>query len=216
MKIESWKGNDLEGPWLVTYKIDGVRAFLRPTGAFSRKDKPLYNLTSYLPSKGERDVEVFLGTFKESIQGTRTQSTMLILPEHLYDLNPIDARLTGPKLTDPTAEYIWAHMEEAIEKGYEGLVLRQDDTWLKIKPISTYDVEVLDIIPGKGKHLGRMGALLTSMGKVGTGFDDPERMKWWNNKEQLIGTVIEVSCMSITEDGKFRHPRFIRERPDKT
>nr|WP_283842052.1 hypothetical protein [Bradyrhizobium sp. KB893862 SZCCT0404] len=108
-----------------------------------------------------------------------------------------------------------------IAKGYEGLVLRQGDVWLKVKPTETYDVLVTGIIEGTGKHKGRMGALMTPMGKVGTGFSDAERVTFWNYCKEpddgrgIMGETIEVECMKLTDDGKFRHPRFVRVRPDK-
>ena len=68
---------------------------------------------------------------------------------------------------------------------------------------------------GKGKHLGRLGYVLTAKGDVGSGFTDTERETLWAEAkaERLVGQVIEVSC--ITPDGQFRHPFFVRMRPDK-
>jgi ATP-dependent DNA ligase len=81
-------------------------------------------------------------------------------------------------------------------------------------------VTVTEIIEGTGKHKGRMGALMTPMGKVGTGFTDQERKEWWGRKALLgnhptLAWLIEVECMQLTPDGKFRHPRFLRIRYDK-
>ncbi len=104
-------------------------------------------------------------------------------------------------------------MAKAVAKGYEGLILRQDKRWLKVKPIDTFDVEILSLIEGKGKYKGKLGALVTSLGNVGTGFTDEEREDIWENK--YIGNTVEVSYMHLTEDGKFRHPRFLRIRFDK-
>jgi ATP-dependent DNA ligase len=50
------------------------------------------------------------------------------------------------------------------------------------------------------------------MGKVGTGFSDAMRKEDWNSR---IGEFIEVECMQLTPDGKFRHPRFLKRRWDK-
>jgi ATP-dependent DNA ligase len=83
----------------------------------------------------------------------------------------------------------------------------------KVKKQETIDVVVTDIQPGAGKYVGKMGALITSMGKVGTGFSDKQREAF--NDTSVIGRTIEVGCMEVTKDNKFRHPRFIRFRPDK-
>ena len=59
-----------------------------------------------------------------------------------------------------------------------------------------------------------MGALLTEYGKVGTGFTDAQRETF--TKENSIGLLIEVEYMEMTGGLKFRHPRYIRIRHDKT
>lgn len=178
------------------------------------------------------------------------EATPVIKPEHLYSLDPFDPRLKLEALgaglpfedvfTNPKAEIIRAWLRKANRRGYEGLVLRQGDTWLKVKPMETHDVLVTGAIEGVGKHKGRLGALMTAKGKVGTGFSDFDRDNIWAwykqvgplkgldyagsvtgnagqevYSEPLIGQTIEVSCMHFTPDGKFRHPRFVRMRPDK-
>jgi ATP-dependent DNA ligase len=66
-----------------------------------------------------------------------------------------------------------------------------------------------------------MGALQTAMGKVGTGFTDEDREHFWdldwnrNPDGTFKPVMIEVSCMQLTPDGKFRHPAFERIRYDK-
>lgn len=226
IKAKNWSGKDLKGVWHVTIKIDGVRALWNDgsgkgqcegdVGWYSRNGKPLYNLPR-MP-KGIKDVEVYCGGFKETIERVRAKTRYRpIAISELYSLDPLDKRLEGMMLTDPRANLIKEMMKGAIASGYEGLVLRQGDTWLKVKPTETYDVPVIDMLHGTGKHHGRMGALITPMGKVGTGFTDAEREDWWSNKfERTKGdTIIEVECMKLTDDGKFRHPRFVRLRPDK-
>jgi hypothetical protein len=60
---------------------------------------------------------------------------------------------------------------------------------------------------GKGKHLGRLGYVITAKGGVGSGFTDTERETLWAEAkaERLVGVAIEVSCMQFTPDGQFRH-----------
>jgi DNA ligase-1 len=101
-------------------------------------------------------------------------------------------------------------MFRQVAAGDEGLVVRQGNRWLKVKPINTFDVPVIGSIPGRGKHTGRMGALITPMGNVGTGFTDEQR-----GTEYPEGTIIEVESQGLTPDEKFRFPRFIRVRFDK-
>jgi ATP-dependent DNA ligase len=74
-------------------------------------------------------------------------------------------------------------------------------------------VKITGLQAGLGKHQGKLGAFLTDMGKVGTGLTDHERVLY--NTPDMIGQIIEVECMELTDDGKFRHPRFVRLRFDK-
>lgn len=213
IKAKVWKGNALAGSWDVTLKIDGVRA-LRKDGAWvSRKGKPLYNI----PDHVRDDVEVFLGSFKETIEATRTKNEKKLIEEHhLYPLSdPIDPRLFVSMLHDPVAAEIETLRNKYIALGYEGLVLRHGDTWLKVKNEETHDVSITGYVVGKGKHRGKLGAILTPLGKVGTGFSDEERDYIWKHQEKLLNETIEVSCMQLTVENKFRHPRFVRFRPDK-
>lgn len=207
IKAKPWKGNDLKGDWLFCCKIDGVRALPSADGVVSRAGKPLYNLEGIVTT----DSEVFLGSWEDSVSAVRTQSHVLIDPAAVYSLEPLDPRLEIGYYQDPDAEYITEQMELVVMNGYEGLILRQGDVWLKVKPVETFDVEVVGTQAGTGKYTGKMGALLTPLGKVGTGFKDHEREPGIFS----IGDIIEVSCMSLTPDGKFRHPRFVRHRVDK-
>lgn len=222
IKAKHWSGEALPGRWLVTYKIDGVRALWNGERWMSRADKPLYNIPPHQPGD-PTDCEVYLGSFKDTIRGTRTQhlkpDTPVVLREHLYGLDPLDRRLLGTLLS-PNATVISIHaaMKDALAQGFEGLILRQDEKWIKVKPEATHDIAITGVIEGEGKHVGRLGALMTKMGNVGTGLTDEDRNELWQRHlsgEPLIGQIVEVSYMHLTDDGMFRHPRFVRMRPDK-
>lgn len=209
IKAQTYNGLGLLGTWKVTYKIDGVQATWDENHWISRSGNWLSNMP---PFAGYPEVEVYCGSFKKTIQKvTASERIRPVQPYELYSLDPIDERLDPNRyLNFPTDAEIKSLLEQAVQDGYEGLVLRQGLLWVKVKPIVTYDVIVTAIIPGKGKHTGRMGAVMTEKGKVGTGFTDQERYY------DYLGKTIEVACMSLTEDGKFRHPRFVRLRPDKS
>lgn len=222
LKAKLWDGTDLKGEWFITIKIDGVRAFWCPKEQhwFSRAAKPLYNIPKPLDPYITWDCEIFHNSFKETISATRSfDSDELMLPESaIYSLdeaNRIDSRLNLGTICNPTAHYINILMKKMCEQGHEGLVLRRGKTWLKVKPEETHDVLITDVIEGTGKYIGMLGAFVTHMGKVGTGLDDIERKTFWEQRDSMIGQTIEVSCMHLTDTGKFRHPRFVRLRPDK-
>lgn len=102
-----------------------------------------------------------------------------------------------------------------MNMGYEGLVLRQGDVWLKVKPEETHDVPIIGFIESK-KRPGHIGAVMTPNGKVGVGFTIDERRILWTEQDVYKNVIMEVSCMQLTADGKFRHGRFVRFRWDKS
>jgi hypothetical protein len=217
----AWNGKALSGDWSVTLKLDGVRAIWRDQhGWVSRSKKPLYNIPPWQPGIA-RDCELFVGSFRDTIRATRTKfpndDTPPIQLSHLYGLDLLDPRLRCGTLTDPSAADILAALQEANDAGFEGLVLRQSDIWIKVKPEETHDVVITGFGEGNGRHGGRLGFITTPRGTVGAGFSDAERQSFWAEAEagKLIGQVAEVSCMEFTSNGKFRHPSFVRMRPDK-
>lgn len=207
-KPKAWKGNDLAGEWLATVKIDGVQARLTEEGWVSRAEKPLYNIPTDIHEIGTV-VEVFYRSWEDTISLVRSKNKKLIRAEDTYELWPdVDCRLVIDWVRDPSSGLINKMMLDAVASGNEGLVLR-GEAMIKVKPEETYDVPVLDTVPGKGRHEGRVGALVTPMGRVGTGLSDEDRELSWD------GAVVEVRCMGLTPGGKFRHPRLVRRRYDK-
>lgn len=221
IKAKPWKGKDLKGTWIVTRKLDGARMLRDSEGnPVSRSGKPLYNL-GHIDAK-IKDAEIFLKDWETSMGLVRSSVNGSPVPEScVYSLDPLDTRLFLTKAVDPTARSIQGLLKLQLDAGDEGLILRQDDVWLKVKPKGTADVKVTGFQNGTGKHSERMGALLTNYGKVGTGFTDADRI-WWQTMFDLHGLqwltqqLIEVEYMELTDGGKFRHPRYLRLRDDKT
>lgn len=221
IKPKPWDGKDLKGTWEVTRKLDGARMLRDADGnPVSRKGKPLYNLDHI--DRTIKDAEVYAGNWEDSMSLVRSSVNGSPVPvDMVYSLVPLDPRLYLGQLTDPSVAQLTSLMDQQIAKGDEGLILRQGDKWLKVKPKDTADVFVTGFQAGTGKHKGKMGALLTNYGKVGTGFNDRER-EWWQQMFDLHGlrwlqtVLIEVEYMELTNGGKFRHPRFLRVRDDKS
>ena len=229
-KIDGVQAILKDGKWL---SRAGKPLYNLPLHTYS---KELYSPDPiYIP---EGRYEVFLGDWSKSVSAVRTVkphkiagqhddgSTIWIAPDKipfkaLYRLDEVDGRLFANNGYDGRFRYtkidcpIWVEtmMKRALRFGYEGLVLTADEGEFKVKPIVTYDVPVIDMIEGKGRNKGRLGALVTDMGNVGTGLTDLDRKIMW--EVSLIGFTIEVECMELTPNGKFRHPRFVRIREDK-
>lgn len=121
------------------------------------------------------------------------------------------------------------------EGGYDGLILRDPwGTWtkgngttgeiIKIKRVLSFDLRVVDMMPGQGKHAGRMGAIVVDFGgkrlSVGTGFTDEQREVFWSSTlarpdHPIVGKIVEVEAMDYSSDGLLREPRFKGVRFDK-
>ena len=220
-KAKPWSGGDLEGTWEITLKIDGARMLRDSQGnPVSRAGKPLYNLS--LISKDITDAEIYNENWETSMSLVRTKNNgSPVDPSCVYSLDPLDPRLDYGPLNNPTAYEIYLILRGVLAQGYEGLILRQGNKWLKVKPKDTADVYITGFQAGTKKNLGKMGALLTNYGKVGTGFTDLNR-EWWQMMYDLHGLtwltsqLIEVEYMEMTSGNKFRHPRFKCIRDDKT
>lgn len=120
--------------------------------------------------------------------------------------------------------------ERAVRQGHEGIVVKKYDhmyqfkrssDWMRMVPVKTADVVVVDITPGtKGsKYDGVVGALVVEYNnlvqKVGSGLSDAERTVYMDYPSDIIGKVIEVEYKGETDYGKMRQPRFKRVRYDK-
>jgi len=121
----------------------------------------------------------------------------------------------------------------AIEGGYEGIMIKdprapyeckRSHAWLKLKPFIEVSLEVQGVEEGTGRNEGRLGALICSgddggryiQVNCGSGFSDDNRIHYWDNRNMLFGTVVEVRADAITQnqDGTYslRFPRFLRFR----
>ncbi|MDO8251162.1 MAG: DNA ligase, partial [Rhodoferax sp.] len=105
--------------------------------------------------------------------------------------------------------------------GGEGLVLhRADADWTpgrsdalrKLKAQPDEDARVISYLPGKGRHAGRMGALLLEManGKrfaLGTGFSNVQR-----DTPPRVGSLVTYRYRDRTPSGLPRFASFLRQR----
>jgi len=150
-----------------------------------------------------------------------------------YGAQSADIRAACTHFTPNTAGHPdwqgWCN-ELKARGGYDGLILRDPEgAWvrgngaggeiIKLKPVLSFDLRVIGIEEGKGKHAGRLGAIVVSFhGKelrVGTGFSDTVRKVWWGNAEAIIGQIVEIEAMDFSADGLLREPRFKGLRHDK-
>ncbi len=85
---------------------------------------------------------------------------------------------------------------------------------LKVKPYDDAEARVVGHVPGKGRHGGRLGALLveTPEGKrfkLGTGLTDAER-----ENPPPVGSWVTYRYNGVNPSGLPRFARFMRIRDD--
>lgn len=116
-----------------------------------------------------------------------------------------------------------SHLKQQLVKieqmGGEGLMLRQPNskyeigrswTLLKVKSFQDAEAIVLGHVDGKGRHKGRMGALICQLPdgtqfNVGTGFSDHQR-----DNPPAIGSEITFRYQELSDGGVPRFPSFVR------
>lgn len=121
------------------------------------------------------------------------------------------------------------------DEGGEGLMINIDKPYeckrtkslLKVKSFSTADVRVMALLEGTGRNKGRLGSIVVWFeheGKewtceVGSGFSDAEREKYWEDKEYLIDTIVEIQYFEVSKNKaggvSLRFPTWKHERPEK-
>jgi DNA ligase-1 len=115
-----------------------------------------------------------------------------------------------------------------LDEGFEGAVLKninavypfdRSKDWIKWKTMISEDLEIIGYEPGDGRNKDRLGAFICDFKgkkvKVGGGYSDELRVKFWKEKDNMIGKIIETQCQGITPDGSLRFPVFTRLRIDK-
>lgn len=119
------------------------------------------------------------------------------------------------------------HLKQELERieiaGGEGLIVRKPDALydagrsdeiLKVKSFFDREAIVIEHLPGKGRHQGRLGSLLVAFPedssirfKIGTGFSDAQR-----SKPPPIGALITFKYYGFYKSGIPKFPSFLRVR----
>lgn len=114
-----------------------------------------------------------------------------------------------------------ARLDEVVKAGGEGLMLHRADApyrsgrgddLLKLKPWEDAEAVVVGHLPGKGRHAGRLGALLVELPdgrrlRLGTGFTDAQR-----ESPPAVGVTVTYRHHGFTNTGLPRFASFLRVR----
>lgn len=167
-------------------------------------------------------IDEYFGKVKTSY--THRFSDMLVFCQYDYLVFPdcIDAHDTI---------MIWELATQVWNDGGEGVIIRnpnapyargkRNNDLMKLKQSISYDLEVVDVAEGQGKYEGMTGKLILRWknGKtisVGSGLTDKERKAFWEDKDSILGKIVEVTAMKESTEGVLREPRYKGIRHDKT
>lgn len=128
-----------------------------------------------------------------------------------------------PQQRATTHDALLALMAKTVKMGGEGLMLHRGASLyrgernadlLKVKPHDDAEARVVAHLPGKGRHEGRLGALLVETAdgkrfKLGTGLSDAQR-----DDPPPIGSRVTYRYNGTNSGGLPRFARFLRIRED--
>jgi DNA ligase-1 len=154
--------------------------------------------------------------------------------ERLLALNSLVTDLAIPWVQPVAQGKVTSHaalqerLRKTVKLGGEGLMLhrgasfykaQRNDDLLKVKIHDDSEARVVAHIPGKGKHAGRMGALLVEMPpmgakpaqrfKLGTGFSDAQRQD-----PPALGSLVTYRYRGLNDSGIPRFASFMRVREE--
>lgn len=199
-----WPPEPMEGElWLGRGRFDEVSALVRRVGTRAADWDGVRFMLFDLPAHP--------GTFARRVARMQALATQAGNPA----LVPVRQQRfdSGPALD--------AELARVVAAGGEGLMLHRadaryrpgrSDALLKYKPWEDAEAQVVAHVPGKGRHAGRMGALLvrTPDGRsfrIGTGFSDAER-----TRPPAPGSWVTYRYSGLTSRGLPRFARFLRIR----
>ena len=145
----------------------------------------------------------------------------LVIMQQLVDQSPSPYLKMIKQRKILTHEALQAELDRIIALGGEGLMLHHVNAYyqvkrsqdlMKLKRFDDAEAVVIGYSSGKGKHTGKMGALLveTESGiqfKIGSGFTDAERVN-----PPKIGDTITFQYVGKTKKGVPRFASYLRIR----
>ena len=140
-------------------------------------------------------------------------------------LNLPDTFTVVPNYFIDLAPPLWLTHVENEATGYEGIIFRKStdpiaSTIYRCKKVVTADLQIIGFYEGQGKYVGTLGGVNARTADdirvdVGGGFSDELRNTIWQAQESYLGRWFEIKARAKFESGSYRHPNFVRWRPDK-
>ena len=136
------------------------------------------------------------------------------LKEKIVKLELSNLRIAPTYYTGTDHSKIETLLTKVDSEGYEGLMCirnmhykaKRNNGILKCKVFKTCDIAMVGFEEGEGRLKGTLGAIVVSykdnVVNVGSGYTDAERKDIWENKDTLIGRIVEVRFKEETSDSK--------------
>jgi DNA ligase-1 len=184
------------------------KAFQRTVAIVRRQDRP------------ESWNQVRFKVFDAPETGGRFEERMRVLERLARSYQPPYARV-HEHVECISADHLQRELARVEALGGEGLMFRQprslyeagrSATLLKVKTFRDAEARVVGHEPGKGRHQGRLGALLVELANgvrfaVGTGLSDAERAS-----PPPVGSRITFRYQELTDGGVPRFPVYVGVR----
>lgn len=241
----AWDGVMDPTSWLMSEKLDGVRAYWNGKDFVSRLGNVFAVPDWFKEGMPDHHLDgefwVGRGRFQETsgiVRRLDKGDEWAKVKYVAFDLPEMDAPFTArynqlSRMTLPYNVEVVTHVQcvslahlrtmlEAVEaKGGEGLMLRdpqskyercRSHSLLKVKTFHDDEATVKGHTAGKGKHRGKVGALICQAKngrtfQVGTGLSDAERAN-----PPPVGSTITYRYQELTRDGVPRFPSYVGRR----
>lgn len=203
---QDWPDTPLDGElWAGRGRFEHVTATVRDFDPDDAAWRDIQFMVFDLPAHG--------GTFDDRLVALRA----LLASLHVDWIHAV----TQARIADEIA--LGHQLATIAAAGGEGLMLHREDSLyraergddlLKVKPHQDAEARVIAHLPGQGKYVGMLGALLVrdangTQFRIGTGFTDPQRLQ-----PPPVGSWVTFSYHSLTARGIPRFARFLRVRSD--
>lgn len=178
--------------------------------AFSKEDNKqgIFNLFDMVPvrewnsQKTTETYETRLERINELVKPLELHHIVIVPTSRVYCKdNPEDLK----EIVDTFHYY--------LSIGWEGLMIKNVDSvyefkrsknLLKMKLMDTIDLEVVELYEGTGKYEGMLGGVYVEYKGnkvgVGSGWNDEQRQKYWENPNEILGKTIEIAYQAETKN----------------
>lgn len=201
-----WPDTPLDGElWAGRGQFEQVTATVRDFEPDDSAWRRIRFMVFDLPAHG--------GTFNERLADLRALLAALSIDwmhavTQSRAVNEADLHRQLDAIAAAGGEGVMLHREDSLYRA------ERSDDLLKLKSYQDADARVVAHLPGQGKYVGMLGALLVRAAdgtqfRIGTRFTDEQR-----RQPPPVGSWVTYSYHNLTARGIPRFARFLRARPD--